>query len=253
MTEINTKIGNARKVFEGIESLKPAFDQQIAFPCYKPLDEFIDVERLRALDGYLTEKIKRHMRANDDFRFYTGPYRLENATPDRPGSRMIYLSCSELPDNYFDLDRTEIWHPSPHAEDFALLMDFIETLPFRATGRILIMYDDAPRQIPAHRDHVETEICHEFIWFRTNLKKPFYMLNHLNGEKKYVESYSAWFDSVNQYHGADECEGLSFSVRVDGRFTDEFRAQIPKPKINPASTPALWACLTERKITEIIN
>jgi hypothetical protein len=117
-------------------------------------------------------------------------------------------------------------------------------MPFKATGRILIMYDEISRPVPAHRDHIETEICHDFIWFRTNLKKPFYLLNHDTGEKKYVESYSAWFDTVNQFHGTDACEGLSYSIRVDGVFTDEFKAQIPKPSLNPASTPALWASIS---------
>lgn len=69
------------------------------------------------------------------------------------------------------------------------------------------------------------------------------MLNHQTNEKLYVESYSAWFDSVNQYHGSDAREGLSFSIRVDGVFTDEFRAKIPKPEINLASTPSFWACV----------
>jgi hypothetical protein len=143
------------------------------------------------------------------------------------------------------LDRTDLWHPTEAAEEFALLMDFIRTLPFRATGRILIMYDNIQREVPAHRDHIETEICHEFIWFRTNRKKPFYMLNHETGEKLYVESYSAWFDSVNQFHGSDPAEGLTFSIRVDGKFTDEFRSRIPRPAFNLASTPSYWACVSE--------
>ena len=70
------------------------------------------------------------------------------------------------------------------------------------------------------------------------------MLNHQTNEKKYVESYTAWFDSVNQFHGSDPYDGLSFSIRVDGIFTDEFKAQIPKPDYNLASTPSFWACLT---------
>jgi hypothetical protein len=69
------------------------------------------------------------------------------------------------------------------------------------------------------------------------------MLNHKTNEKKYVESYSAWFDSVNQYHGTNAIEGLSFSIRVDGQFTDDFKAKIPKPPFNSASTPAFWACV----------
>jgi hypothetical protein len=123
-------------------------------------------------------------------------------------------------------------------------MDFIATLPFRATGRMLIMYDDVARPGTAHRDHLDTDVCHDFIWFRTNLRKPFYVLDQRTNEKRYVESYTAWFDTVNQFHGSDACEGLTFSIRVDGIFTDTFKQRIPRPQINPASTPALWACLT---------
>ncbi len=221
-------------------------DSRIVYPSYKSFDEFIDVERLRALDGYITQRIKKRLIAQKDYKFYTGPYRLDPSKPDRPGSRMIYLSYSELPDSYFDLDKTELWHRSEAANEFALLMNFIETLPFQSTGRIMIMYDDSPRPVPAHRDHIETEICHEFLWFRTSLKKPFYMLNERTGVKKYVEGHTAWFDSVNQFHGSDAYDGgLSFSIRVDGKFTDEFRNSIPKPEYNLASTPSFWACLSK--------
>ncbi|MDQ6787067.1 MAG: hypothetical protein M3033_09695 [Acidobacteriota bacterium] len=222
-------------------------DPRIKYPSYKSFDEFIDVERLASLDSYITQKIKRRLQAQKDYKFYTGPYKLNDSNPDRPGSRMIYLAYSELPDSYFDLDRTELWHRSEAANEFSLLMNFIETLPFKATGRMMIIYDDAARPVPAHRDHIETELCHEFLWFRTNKRKPFYMLNHETGEKKYVESYTAWFDSVNQFHGSDPYEGLSFSIRVDGKFTDEFRARIPKPEYNAASTPSFWAAVSREK------
>ena len=155
---------------------------------------------------------------------------------------MVYLARSEREDDYYDLDRTELWHPTPEAEEFSELMDFIATLPFKATGRMLIMYDDSGRAVSAHRDHDSAELCHEFIWMRTNLDKPFYMLNPETGEKLYVASHSAWFDSVNQYHGADATGGLSFSIRVDGVFSDAFRNQIPFPETGRASAPSLWAC-----------
>jgi hypothetical protein len=220
-------------------------DPRISYPSYKSFDDFIDVERLKSLDGYIVERIRQHIRAQTDIQFYTGPYRLKDSLPDRPGSRMIYLAQSKQPDSYFDLDNTDLWQPTPATSEFALLMDFIATLPFKATGRMLIMYDDVQRPVPAHRDHTEEEVCHEFVWFRTNLNKPFYVLNHETGGKRYVESFSAWFDTVNQYHGSDAQAGLSFSIRVDGVFTDEFRKRIPAPTRNPASTPALWACLPD--------
>jgi hypothetical protein len=236
-----TEIGPTSETFEFA-----AVDPRVKYPSYKSLDGFIDVERLRSLDGYIRQRIRRHIRADKDLKFYTGPYTLNEDGAGRPGSRMIYLAESELPDSYFDLDRTDVWRPTEAATEFALLMDFIATLPFKATGRMLIMYDDAPREVPAHRDHTETEVLHDFIWFRTNLHKPFYVLNYVTEVRQDVTSYSAWFDTVNQFHGSSAADGLAFSIRVDGIFTDELRAMIPRPPFNAASTPSYWASFDEQ-------
>lgn len=222
-----------------------AVDPRVRYPSYKSFDEFIDVQRLRSLDGYIKHRIRRHIAEDNDLKFYTGPYTLNEQSAGRPGSRMIYLAESALPDSYFDLDRTDVWRRTAAANEFSLLMEFIETLPFKATGRILIMYDNEPRDVPAHRDHTETEILHDFIWFRTNLDKPFYVLNYTTGEKKQVEGYSAWFDTVNQFHGSTAVNSLAFSIRVDGVFDDDFKARIPRPAFNAASTPSYWASFDE--------
>jgi hypothetical protein len=211
------------------------------YPSYKDLDGFIDVDWLKSLDGYVTERIERRLAAARDLAFYTGPFLLDDKAPKLPGSRLVYLAKSRLDENYYDLDKTELWEPTEEAEEYSELMDFISTLPFRATGRIIIMYDDSGRAVTAHRDHDNAELCHEFIWFRTSLKKPFYMLNPETSEKLYVASHSAWFDTVNQYHGADASGGLSFSIRVDGIFTDEFRSRIPFPQTDRSSAASLWA------------
>jgi hypothetical protein len=139
------------------------------------------------------------------------------------------------------LNEPEAWERSPEADEFPLLMEFISTLPFKATGRMLIIYDAAGNPVPAHRDHLNPELCHEFVWLRTNKTKPFFMLNQNTGQKLYVTSYSAWFDTVNQFHGTDGTQGLSFSIRVDGIFTDDLNRRIPQALCNPASRPALWA------------
>jgi hypothetical protein len=245
---------NTIRTIEDVHSTAPLAREPevetVRYPSYKSFDEFIDVDRLRALDEQVTDGIKRHLAANADMRFYTGPFRLHEAAPDRPGSRMIYLAQSELPDSYFDLDKTELWRPTAATAEFSLLMDFIATLPFKATGRMLIMYDDVYRPVPAHRDHTDKDVCHEFIWFRTNLRKPFYVLNHRTNVRRYVQSYSAWFDTVNQFHGSDACEGLSFSIRVDGVFTEEFRRGIPANQSNAAATPALWASMSGNEYTD---
>src|SRR5919112_911535 len=118
-----------------------------AYPSYKSFDEFIDVGWLKSLDGYVTERVRRHLEAQQDYQFYTGPFTLEQQSPVRPGTRMIYLAQSKLHDSYYDLDRTELWEPAPAAEEFSELMAFIGTLPFSSTGRMLIMYDHVARPV----------------------------------------------------------------------------------------------------------
>ena len=211
------------------------------YPSYKSLDSFIDVDRLKGLDAYLTERIARRVQAERDLAFYTGPFLLNGDAPTLPGSRMIALSRSERAEAYYDLDRSELWRPTEEAAEFVELMAFIATLPFAATARMMNMYDPNGRAVSAHKDHDRADVCHEFIWFRTSLGKPFYMLDPTSGERLYVSSHSAWFDTVNQYHGADATGELSFSIRVDGIFTDEFRSRIPFPAGNRASAPSLWA------------
>jgi hypothetical protein len=222
----------------------PSPSRRALYPSYVDLDSFIDVARLKALDGYVRERLERRLERARDLQFYTGPFLLDGRAPDRPGPRMVYLAESSRGNGleaYYDLDDTQVWQPTGDADEFSELMGFIATLPFAATGRMLIIYDDSGRAVPAHRDHDSAEICHEFIWLRTNFDKPFYMLNPETGEKSYVEGHSAWFDSVNQFHGADASGGLSFSIRVDGRFSDSFRRLIPFPDVGRASAPALWA------------
>lgn len=226
-------------------------DARIAYPCYKSFDEIIDVERLKSLDACITEGIRKYVAAGQEEKFYTGTATLDADAPRHPGSRVIHLTqstkASTNTDDYYDLDVAELWTKADDAKLFPELMAFIDTLPFKKTARMLIMYDDSGRAVPAHRDHTTLRFCHEFIWFRTNFVKPFYMLNHMTQEKRYVESSSAWFDTANQFHGVDAGRpALSFSIRVDGTFSDELRARIPVPAFNRASTPALWASIGDK-------
>ena len=211
------------------------------YPSYVDMDRFIDSGRLRGLDLYIRERLERRLASEEDTPFYTGPFTLRDGAPTRPGSRMVYLSRSHRAERYYDLDRTEQWTVSDEAAEFGELMAFIDRLPFAATGRMLIMYDPVGGAVTAHRDHDQTDVCHEFVWFRTNLRKPFYLLDPTSGESCHVAGYSAWFDTVNQYHGAEATGELAWSIRVDGRFTDGFRALMPAVADNPASRPARWS------------
>lgn len=218
-------------------------DPRIRYPSYKSLDDHVDVERLRAMDGRLREDLERWLRDGRTIPFDTGELKLEPLAPRQPGTAIVELSVPTQDVRYHDLRTCSLWKPGPAAEHFAELMDFIGTLPFEDTARMLIMCDAGGHAVTAHRDHFAAEMLHEFVWFRTSLDKPFFVQSWQTGERLYLSSHTAWFDTVNQYHGADAGEGLCFSIRVDGRFTDAFRARIPRPPFNAASTPSFWAAL----------
>ena len=218
-------------------------DPAVRYPSYKSMDELIDVERLRSLDGVVSEQVERCLRSGVGEAFDTGFLKMKPLARRAPGSTVISLSESVREFQYHDVGTPELWKTSKDAERFPELMDFIATLPFQEVARMVIMCDDTGRKVTAHRDHWAPDVLHEFIWFRTSLKKPFYVQDWQSKEKEYITSHSAWFDTVNQYHGADAVEGTSISIRVDGHFTDELRAAIPRPLCNPSSTPSYWACV----------
>ena len=225
------------------QMLRRPVDPRISYPSYKSLDAFVDVERLQALDARITEVLVQRLVELEDEKFYTGILTRKLRGKRLPGSRIMHLKKSDRPYTYFDLEQPDRWSQTADAAELPELMDFIATLPFERTTRMMIMYDASGSAVTAHRDHAETGLCHEFVWFRTNLRKPFYVLDPRTGRKRYVESHTAWFDTTNQFHGADAAPGLSFSIRVDGSWTPEFRRRIPVPADNIAATPSLWACI----------
>jgi hypothetical protein len=229
----------------------PLIPPAIIYPSYKSFDDFIDLPQLLSLNDELTSQIELHA-SKPAADYFLNEHRLDADAPHKPGAREIWLTRTRPGTryNYLDLNKPDLWIKTKEAEEFGTLFRFIETLPFAALGRVLVIYDQSGIEVPAHRDHLETSLCHDFIWFRTNLRKRFYMYNQLTQEKLYVESYSAWFDTVNQFHGSDAGTGLTFSIRVDGIFTEEFRKQIPIWPENPAATPALWA-MTDKVISNI--
>jgi hypothetical protein len=218
-------------------------DPRIKYPCYKSLDEYLDLNRLLALDGRMATEIREfHRRRPDAPKFFAGPMRLKFWQRQRRSSGYIELTkhCGKW--RYEDIDAPEYWKPTEEAERFGFLMNFIQSLPFRKTARIMIIYDFDGEGVTVHRDHCSHDLCHHFIWFRTSLNKKLFMLDKKGGNKQYVTSYSAWFDTVNQFHGAEEGRReLNFSVRVDGIFAENFLKKIPVPQTNVASTAALWA------------
>lgn len=69
-----------------------------------------------------------------------------------------------------------------------------------------------------------TEIT-EFIHVKTDNDRPFYMVDPVTKNRVYINTRVAWWDE-RDWHGGEPINRPTYTVRVNGRFTDEFKKEI---------------------------
>lgn len=115
------------------------------------------------------------------------------------------------------------WHSN--AQHFPKFVEWIKNNEvFDSVGRVEIFMGEAYSPIPLHEDYCNTDPNDpkEFIWVNIRGDKPFWCINDA-GEKVYLERV-AWFDD-EILHGANPVEWMTYSFRIDGVFTSEFRSR----------------------------
>ena len=65
----------------------------------------------------------------------------------------------------------------------------------------------------------------EFIHVRPNTKKAFYLWDPDQKNKTYLNTKAAWWND-NDWHGGEKIMEQSYSLRIDGKFTEEFRTKL---------------------------
>jgi hypothetical protein len=65
----------------------------------------------------------------------------------------------------------------------------------------------------------------EFIHIRPNTKKAFYLWDPTNKNKTYLNTRAAWWNDQD-WHGGERIMEQSYSLRIDGKFTEAFRKQL---------------------------
>ena len=119
------------------------------------------------------------------------------------------------------------------AEFFPEVVTFINSLVqqkiFYSIGRASFFVQEAGGISFEHKDPAvdpeNPEIMSEFIYFRPNLNRPFYVRNSSTFEKTYINTTVAYWNDQD-YHGGDTVLEPSYSFRVDGVFTKEFKEKI---------------------------
>lgn len=78
---------------------------------------------------------------------------------------------------------------------------------------------------PEQPEDVEEGFIPEFIHIKTDLDRPFYMIDPETKNKVYVNTRVAWWNE-RDWHGGEPISRPSYTLRINGRFSDEFKQRL---------------------------
>jgi hypothetical protein len=103
---------------------------------------------------------------------------------------------------------------------------------FEHIGRVIFFHCDHDGIPFEHRDldakngmNVTFPHRNEFIHIRPNTKKAFYIWDPSTKNKTYINTRAAWWNDQD-WHGGEKIIEQSYSLRIDGKFTEEFRKRL---------------------------
>lgn len=67
----------------------------------------------------------------------------------------------------------------------------------------------------------------EFIHIKTDLDRPFYLKDSATDKKIYIDTRVSWWNE-RDWHGGDPILKPTYTFRIDGKFTEEFKTKIFK-------------------------
>jgi hypothetical protein len=197
-------------------------------PIYKAMEEFmalpdtdpIKVEGMKLMPkdfkdfrqrNLFTRYLKMAMGAYDPYIYY---YLWEEGDwNDRPGERQL------TPESYY----------------FSSVVEWVLNLKgtvFETIGRVIFFHCEADGIPFEHRDldakngiNVIKPHRNEFIHIRPNTKKAFYLWDPETKDKTYLNTRAAWWNDQD-WHGGERIMEQSYSLRIDGKFTEEFRKKL---------------------------
>ena len=132
-------------------------------------------------------------------------------------------------------DRTAPRKMTPEAEYFPSVVNWIESMVgtiFEDIGRVIFFHCEADGIPFEHRDldakngiDIVKPHRNEFIHIRPNTKKAMYLWDPETKDKIYLNTRAAWWNDVD-WHGGERIMEQSYSLRIDGKFTEAFRKQL---------------------------
>lgn len=217
--------------------MKPGFDQSRGSyawnwkPLYKAIEEFTQLPednpiRVAGWDLWVNSK-----NSHNDRNLFTRYVKMAMGAYDP----YIYYFLWE--EGSWD-DRTAQRKLTPEAEYFPNVVRWVENMVgtiFQDVGRVIFFHCEADGMPFEHRDldakngvfenDYYTPHRNEFIHIRPNTKKAFYLWDPDTKNKTYINSRVAWWNDQD-WHGGEQIMEQSYSLRIDGKFTEDFRKKL---------------------------
>lgn len=216
--------------------MKPGFDLSGCSytwnwkPIYKAVEEYLalpDSDPIKQGGWNLYQNIKDHYTRN----LFTRYVKMAMGAYDP----YIYYFLWE--EGSWD-DRTAPRQLTEEAEYFPNVVKWIESMVgtvFEDIGRVIFFHLEADGLAFEHRDlgahngvlanDVYTPHRNEFVHLRPNTKKSFYIWDPDSQNKTHINARAAWWNDQD-WHGGDPIKSQSYSLRIDGKFTEEFRRKL---------------------------
>lgn len=133
-------------------------------------------------------------------------------------------------------DRTAPRAMTPEAAHFPNVVKWVENLVtqeiFEYIGRVIFFHCEADGVPFEHRDldakngmNVVKPHRNEFIHIRPDTRNQFYLWDPETKCKTGINARAAWWNDTD-WHGGNRVMAQTYSLRIDGKFTEEFRKKL---------------------------
>jgi hypothetical protein len=148
-------------------------------------------------------------------------------------STTVYLREPKKDSNqilaYLKKSKSELFTWTKNVENFPKLKIWLDQLMgpvFEQYGRIIFFIHEHDCQLLLHRDGVAYAPHHnEFLWINPMEVKKFYIYDEDTDTRHYVDSPVVFFNDLDM-HGGDVTSSMTWSLRIDGVFSEEFRRKL---------------------------